>query len=75
VELNCSCKDIDIGGDSFLARAPLDKDPAVENRPVPAPLRNGEEVLAQWSDDRWYYRGTRTTYVLPANVFKIYFFF
>ncbi|CAB4013416.1 Hypothetical predicted protein, partial [Paramuricea clavata] len=42
----------------LISRAPLDKDPAVENRPVPAPLRNGEEVLAQWSDDGWYYRGT-----------------
>ncbi|XP_028400268.1 von Willebrand factor A domain-containing protein 3B-like [Dendronephthya gigantea] len=42
----------------LISRAPLDEDPAVENRPVPAPLQNGEEVLARWSDDGWYYTGT-----------------
>ena len=48
----------------IIARAPLDEDPAVENRPAPASLHNGEEVLARWSDDGWYYRGKRKTFVV-----------
>ena len=42
----------------FAARVPLDEDPAVDKRPVPTRLQCGEEVLARWPDDGWYYRGT-----------------
>ena len=41
----------------FSARLPPDQDPAVETRPVPKKVEVGEEVLARWSDDGWYYRG------------------
>ncbi|XP_046854173.1 von Willebrand factor A domain-containing protein 3B-like isoform X2 [Xenia sp. Carnegie-2017] len=42
----------------LISRAPLEKDPAVAKRRVPLTLQKGEEVLARWSDDGWYYRGT-----------------
>ena len=55
---------------------PLEEDPAVENRPVPTRLRSGEEVLARWSDDGWYYRGKisirqdRFNIEIPIFVFR-----
>ena len=41
----------------ILARLPPDEDPAVESGRVMRPIQVGEEVLARWSDEGWYYRG------------------
>lgn len=41
----------------FSARLPPDEDPAVESGRVMRPVEVGEEVLARWSDEGWYYRG------------------
>ena len=41
----------------FLARQPSEADPAVTAQDLPRPIKEGEEVLARWSDDGWYYRG------------------
>lgn len=41
----------------FSARLPPDEDPAVESGRVMKPVEVGEEVLARWSDEGWYYRG------------------
>ena len=41
----------------FSARLPPDEDPAVESGRVPRAVEVGEEVLARWSDEGWYYRG------------------
>lgn len=50
---------------SFLstARLPPDEDPAVESGCVPKTLEVGEEVLARWSDEGWYYRGNQNTQI------------
>lgn len=32
-------------------------DPAVETREVPKQIKEGDEVLARWADEGWYYRG------------------
>ena len=42
----------------FTARQPSEVDPAVVAQDLPRPIAEGEEVLARWSDDGWYYRGT-----------------
>ena len=42
----------------FTARQPSEVDPAVVVQDLPRPISEGEEVLARWSDDGWYYRGT-----------------
>ena len=48
----------------LLARLPPDEDPAVETGRVRRPVQVGEEVLARWSDEGWYYRGnTRCIYI------------
>lgn len=41
----------------FAARKPPEEDPAVTAQDIPQPINEGEEVLARWSDDGWYYRG------------------
>ena len=41
----------------FSARLPPDEDPAVESGRVMRSVEVGEEVLARWSDEGWYYRG------------------
>jgi len=42
----------------LLSRQPSEVDPAVVVQDLPRPISEGEEVLARWSDDGWYYRGT-----------------
>ncbi len=42
----------------IIARKPPEEDPAVIAQDLPRPIKEGEEVLARWSDDGWYYRGT-----------------
>lgn len=42
----------------LISRLPPDQDPAVELGSISGPLESGEEVLARWSDEGWYYRGT-----------------
>lgn len=42
----------------LISRLPPDEDPAVETGRVRRPVQVGEEVLARWSDEGWYYRGT-----------------
>eukprot|EP00794_Sanderia_malayensis_P007171 gene7171-7977_t len=42
----------------LLSRKSPAIDPAVTAQDLPRPLKAGEEVLARWSDDGWYYRGT-----------------
>ena len=43
---------------ALVARKPPEEDPAVVAQDLPSPISVGEEVLARWSDDGWYYRGT-----------------
>ena len=43
----------------LVARLPPEQDPAVELGRVPGPIEVGEEVLARWSDEGWYYRGNQ----------------
>ncbi|KAK3738170.1 hypothetical protein QZH41_019678, partial [Actinostola sp. cb2023] len=42
----------------LISRLPLDVDPAIETRHVPKQITEGDEVLARWADEGWYYRGT-----------------
>jgi len=42
----------------LISRLPPEEDPAVEIGHVPKSVEVGDEVLARWSDEGWYYRGT-----------------
>ena len=53
---------------SLLARLPPDQDPAVELGSISGALEIGEEVLARWSDEGWYYRGNQ--YVFIFSIFS-----
>jgi len=46
----------------FLARLPPEEDPAVEIGHVPKSVEVGDEVLARWSDEGWYYRGNKSLF-------------
>ena len=52
------------------ARKPPEEDPAVVAQDLPRPISEGEEVLARWSDDGWYYRG-KESYIFTLTFAKV----
>ena len=44
-----------------MSRNPPETDPAIQMLPVPQLVNVGDEVLAKFTDDGWYYRGESGT--------------